>query len=409
MKILFVSAFFPYPPLAGGQSRIWHLIRRLSEQAEVHLLSFFEPSAGLSDVEGARSHCRRVEVVARRHHPYPRRFGRAAPQVVKDFYHPEMSEALRRLMAEEHYDVVQVEYTQMADYLPRFRPGDAPPPAACLTEHDIAFESLYRHARRAPWGKRKASLYWEYLKMLDYETRACRAADCVIAVSERDATQLRSFLPGVWVECVRTGVDTEVMPFHAGPRQPDTVLFLGHMSHMPNLDALGFFYREVFPILRRLRARTRLQILGSRAEHELPRVAPELDAALKADEAVDLVGTVPDTTPYLHQASLMVVPVLVGAGVRVKIFESFAAGLPVVSTTLGAQGIPARDPEHLRLADSPLEMARAIADVLEHADQAAEMAARARRLVEEQFDYRALARRLLGVYRQAVERVRSRT
>lgn len=406
MKVLFVSPFFPYPPLAGGQSRIWHLMRRLSAHAEVHLLSFFEPEAGLPDIQGARSGCGRVEAVPHRRHPYPSRFGQAVPQVVKDFYHPEMLEALRGLIAEERYDVVQVEYTQMADYLPRYRPGDPPRPPACLTALDIAFESLYREARRQRWGRRKASLVWEYLKMMSYETRACGAADCVIAVSERDRKQLLSFVPGARVECVPVGVDTEVVPFHAAPREPNTLLFLGYMGHPPNVDALAFFYRDVWPIVRSLRPQVRLQVVGWRTEVELPRLAPDLHAALARDSAVELVGTVPDALPFLHGASLTVVPVLVGAGVRVKIFESFAAGLPVVSTTLGAQGIPVRDREHLRLADAPPEMARAVVEVLEKPEQAAEMAQRARRLVEEQFDYAALALRLLSVYQQVLERAR---
>ncbi len=407
MKGLFVSPFFPYPPLAGGQSRIWNLIRHLSAEAQTHLLSFFEPEAGLPDVQGARSHCQRVEVVPRRPHPYPSRFGQAAPQVVKDFYHPEMLEALRRLIAEERYDVVQIEYAHMGDYLPSFHPGDPPPPARCLTECEITFESLYRQARREPWGRRKASLFWEYLKMLSYETRACQAADCVITVSQRDRRQLLSFAPRAQVECVPVGVDTEAVPFHSGPREPDSILFLGYMSHPPNVQGLAFFYREVFPLVQRLRSGARLRVVGSRAEVELPRLAPDLHAALTSDTAVELVGTVPDTIPYLHRASLMVVPVLVGAGVRVKIFESFGAGLPVVSTSLGAEGIPVREGEHLRLADSPPEMARAIVQVLEKPEQAAEMAQRARRLVEEQFDYRALAKRLLSVYEQTLAKVRA--
>jgi glycosyltransferase involved in cell wall biosynthesis len=195
----------------------------------------------------------------------------------------------------------------------------------------------------------------------------------------------------------RAGIDTSLYDFRLEGREPFTLLFLGSFRHLPNQDALQWFVRRVFPRVRAAESRARLIVIGSE---------PPPRHSLAEAEAIDLVGFVDDVREPLARYALFVCPILSGSGVRVKLLEAFAAGIPVVSTYCGAEGLTAKNGEICALADDPESFASHILDLLRNPGKACEMAKRARAEVVAKRDMRVMTERLVDCYRAEVRRMR---
>jgi glycosyltransferase involved in cell wall biosynthesis len=222
--------------------------------------------------------------------------------------------------------------------------------------------------------------------------------DRVQVCSRDNAEYLLSFLPqlkGRIDDGYRAGIDTSSYSYRADGREPFTILFLGSFRHTPNLEALDWFVEQVLPLVLAEEPRARVKVVGS---------DPPKRSAFRHAEAVDLVGFVEDVREPLSRYSLFVCPILSGSGVRVKLLEAFAAGIPVVSTRLGAEGLADRDGDICALADEPAEFARRVVDLLGDPQRAAEMTARAREEVAMKRDIRRMTERLLESYRAEVSR-----
>ena len=197
----------------------------------------------------------------------------------------------------------------------------------------------------------------------------------------------------------RAGIDTASYDFKADGREPDTMLFLGSFRHLPNQEALVWLFNEVLPRIQERGPSTRLIVIGSDPppRHSLP----------KTSGNVELIGFVNDIREALAKYAVFVCPILSGSGVRVKLLEAFAAGIPVVSTRIGAEGLAANDGEICRLSDDPEGFAQAILDVLRDPDGAARMAERARAEVVAKRDMHTMTHNLVQNYRETVAEMRA--
>jgi glycosyltransferase involved in cell wall biosynthesis len=226
--------------------------------------------------------------------------------------------------------------------------------------------------------------------------------DRIQVCSRENKEYLASFLPQLESRIqpgLRAAIDTRSYCFRAREREPFTMLFLGSFRHPPNRAALGWFVEKVLPLVTAECPAARLVVVGSEmpAAHGLP-----------WSPAIELRGPVDDAREPLGRCSLFVCPVLSGSGVRVKLLEAFAAGIPAVSTRLGAEGLTRTDGEFCALADEPAAFADKIVDLFVHPEKAVEMAERARRGVEAAWDIRAVTVRLVESYREALEEKRGR-
>jgi len=197
----------------------------------------------------------------------------------------------------------------------------------------------------------------------------------------------------------RAGIDTSLYDFRPTGRDPFTLLFLVSFRHLPNAEALTWFTSEVFPKIRAAEPRARLIVIGS---------DPPPRHSLKDAEAIELVGFVPDAKEPLARYAVFVCPILSGSGVRVKLLEAFAAGIPVVSTYLGAEGLADQDGDICALADDPAGFAQRTIDLLEDSARAEALSRRARERVEQTRDMRVITEKLVESYADEVERMRSR-
>jgi len=391
-SVLFVSPYPLLPPIHGGAVFMNATVRELARVSELHLLCMLEhPSQREAQEEVARL-CASAEFLVRR--SPASRPASPRPHEVREFADEDFEWLIDRQIYTRRVDVVQIEYTHLAQYACRYRRL-----ATVLFEHDVSFQSIGRGVG-AGAGSARLKAGFEYLRTLRYELGVLPRMDRIQVCSRENKEYLASFLPELEnrIETgLRAGIDTGSYRFCSQGREPFTMLFLGSFRHPPNLAALDWFLQRVLPLVTAECPAARLVVVGSEmpAAHSLPQ-----------SSAIELRGRVEDAREPLERYGLFVCPVLSGSGVRVKLLEAFAAGIPAVSTTLGAEGLTRADGELCALADEPVAFAAKIVELFQHPEKAAAMAERARREAETVWDIHAATARLVESYREALREKR---
>jgi sugar transferase (PEP-CTERM/EpsH1 system associated) len=399
MRILWLKSDLLLPLDKGGKLRTWHLMRHLARHHEITYVAFNEPGQPAADVEGMREVAARVETITRSEPTKGtlRFYADAAmhlvdplPYAVGKYRSAEYRRRLETLLAEQNFDVIVCDFLFPAVNLPKHLPC----PTVMFT-HNVESEIWRRHAetRRGVVGR---LLYGaQYRRMLRYEGRALARFDGVLAVSDADRKTFSRLYPGAIsgpAHVIQTGVDTDY--FAPAPSEPESreVVFTGSMDWLPNEDAMLFFCREVLPLIRSEEPGMKVTIVGR---------TPTAAVKKLADEAgVRVTGRVDDVRPYMKDAAVYIVPLRIGGGTRLKIFEAMAMGKAVVSTTVGAEGLPVTDGEHVILADDPATFARAVVHLMRDVERRRRIEAAARALVVERYDWSAVA----GELEDALER-----
>ena len=392
-RVLFLSPYPVYPPVHGGAVFMYQTLQALARITEVHLIALLEYQHELAAHEVFRELCASAEFQVRLEGQQAV-FGAITPHAITEFRNGELEWLIHRQLYTKKIDVLQLEYLPMGQYAAPYRQ------IGCfLFEHDIYFQSIARQFRGMPAGK-KAVAFYEYLRALRYELRLLPKLDRVQVCTRQNKAVLLSFLPALAARVddgLRAGIDVSRYAFRPHGREPDTLLFLGNFRHLPNLEALSWFASRVFPLVQEKRLEAKLIVIGADAppRHFLPR----------ENAAIQLLGFVADIREPLERYSLFVCPILSGSGVRVKLLEAFASGIPCVSTRLGAEGLAGDDGEVCALADTSYDFAARVVDLLAHPEKGAAMAHRARQAVLAR-DVTAMAGRLLDNYRCALRQKR---
>ena len=391
LNVLFVSPYSIYPALHGGAVFMLQALQEMARHHNLFVLTFVDSSDEVEPNLHLEKWVRKVEVCVRKHRPSrPFRMRSHAEQT---FYDSEFASLLDKMVYLHDIDLIQFEYTQLAQY--RLPLRNIP---QCLFEHDLYFRSVGRQLLSGKGGwmeKSREALEW--LRGLRYEVAAAERFDAVLTCHEQEQRVLESLLANgrPWIlPGLRTAVDAAAYPFPGGPRQADSLLFIGNFQHRPNAEGLEYFCDKVFPRIRAQRPGVTLNIVGAGSEGNGEQAF--------AGEGILVLGQVPDIREPLGKYSVFVCPIRTGAGVRVKILEAFASGIPVVSTSLGAEGLAAKPDEEIVLADSPKEFAEGCLRLLENPSLAQSMAASARRLVEARYNWPVVMERLDRAYQELV-------
>jgi O-antigen biosynthesis protein len=395
LRVLFVSPYPICPPVHGGAVFMYQTVRDLACLCELHVIVLLDYAHQRPAHDELDRMCASSEYIVRME-GRQKAFGSTEPHAVREFRNADLAWLIQRQIFTRHIDILQLEYTVLGQYAGRYQRIPS-----ILFEHDIYFQSI---ARRLPFmtnTTEKLQARWEYLRALRYELRMLRAPDRIQVCSRDNRDYIASFLPALTHRIddgYRAGIETSLYTFTPDGREPYTLLFLGSFRHLPNQEALTWFLREVFPKVRAEEPRARLVIVGSDppARHSLP-----------GSEAVDLIGFVEDVREPLKRYSLFVCPILSGSGVRVKLLEAFAAGIPVVSTRLGAEGLASKDGEICALADDAPSFAAHIVSLLGDPEAAVKMAERARAEVAATRDMRVITERLVECYRTEIRKMRA--
>lgn len=275
-------------------------------------------------------------------------------------------------------------------------PERLPVPSVMFT-HNVEAEIFARHHEVARNPLLRAMWRSQHGKMQRFESQALRRFDVVVAVSDRDARQFAAAYGVQDAFVIPTGVDLDFFQW-APPRRDREIVFCGSMDWLANQDGIDFFLDEIWERISREMPDARMTVVGRAPPASL------VERARRFGAAWSFTGFVDDVRPYLQGAAVSVIPLRVGGGTRLKVFEAMAMGSPVVSTTLGVEGLPVTPGEHFLQADSPAAFADAVVGLLRDAAKRESLSAAARALVESRFSYRAAAR----VFEQGCELARSR-
>ncbi|MGH8318293.1 MAG: glycosyltransferase [Steroidobacteraceae bacterium] len=392
MRILWIKTELLHPLDKGGRIRTYQMLRALAREHHVTYLCLDDGAAAPDAMQRASEYC--AELVTIPFHPAKK----SGPAFILDL--------ARNLFSTLPYAVERYRSDAQRAAVARLAPGmdlivcDFLFPSqnvasdlgvrTVLFQHNVEATIWQRHVSVARDLVRRLYLREQWRRMRRFEGKECRRFDRVIAVSEADASAMRAEYGIAQVRSVPTGVNLDYFVAPAARAcNGSEILFVGSMDWMPNEDGIRWFTESVFNLIRARIPDATLTIVGRAPSEKLRKLA-------ERTKGVQLTDTVPDVRPYLARARVSVVPLRIGGGTRIKVYEAMAMGIPVVSTRIGAEGLPVHHGEQLLLADSPAEQAESVTRLLSSPDEAKRLAANALNFVRQHGSWDAVASNFLA-------------
>ena len=387
MKILLTLPRPLLPADTGGKIRSLNIFSRLAQRVEIHALSFADPISDAMPIREMKAMFETYTAVpwheAAKYSPrfyfdvLAKQFS-SLPYFLAKCDGVGFRRAVKNLLAHHSFDVVLCDFLHTAALLLDigFRPK-------VMFEHNVEFLLRKRkhEMEKQPLKRFILAMDWKKTRMI--EAMACRSYDHVLTVSKEDKQTLVDEFAIDQISVVPTGVDTDFFHPTDLPSQPGKLVFVGSMDWDPNEDGMLWFLREVYPKIRRAVPYISLSIVGRNPSSKLRAIAAR-------EPAVEITGRVPDVRPYLSAAEVVVVPLRVGGGTRIKIPEAMAMAKPIVSTRIGAEGLPFHNGREIRIADLPEDFARAVVELLNNDSARASMGAAARTRVSTKHSWHAV-------------------
>lgn len=393
MKIAVITPYLPYPPDTGGKIRSFYLLRGLSRYHTVDLFTVYYGSRP-DHTEALHNLCSGVYMVqlCKNSTSISRltRFLDPLPPLVEYFHTPaSLTEVHQRLQA-GHYDLLVADEICMAPYIHGL------PGPKLVIRHKVDHLHYRDVAAIKPFSFRRVLEWLDIYKLQRYERCSMSEFDAAVCCSEDDAAAIRALNPEGPVVVIGNGVDLDYFVPLEEVSGPPALLYVGTMHYYPNIDAVHCFFQKIHPHLVRLMPDVQVFIVGHN---------PSADVlAWQRLPGVKVTGSVPDIRPYLAKSTVTIVPLRLGRGTRLKILESIAAGRPVVSTSVGAEGLGLRHGEHILIADDPVEFARQTAELLCSRDLRQRLVAAAQPFVAARYSWQALGEQYEAVCRKVAER-----
>jgi len=380
MKILWVSPGFLHPTNRGGQIRTLEMLKQLHARHEVHYIGLDNP-AQPEGLQRSNEYCSRAYPISL--DAPPRRSLKFATQLAANLFSSmplslsrycssAMRDKISELRAATEFDCVVCDFLTPA-------PNFADMSKVVLFQHNVETMIWRRHVEQSPDPVRKTYFKIQANRMFDWERRMCRAAGRVIAVSPQDAATMQAMF-AIDAVSVPTGVDFDYFRRPPDPQRTADLVFVGSMDWLPNSDGVNYFVRDVLPLIWQSKQDCTLAVVGRNP-------SPAMLARAREDSRIQVTGTVPDVRPWLWGASVSIVPLRIGGGTRLKIYEAMAAGTATVSTSIGAEGLDIAHPANIRLADTSRNFAEECLTLLRDAAQRQSMAAHALELVTSRFSW----------------------
>jgi glycosyltransferase involved in cell wall biosynthesis len=402
MHILFLTQIIPYPPDAGPRVKTWHVLRYLAARGHrVTMASFVRPEEE-PFLDEIRKVCAAVYTVPIHRSRladvgyWLRSNWTGRPFLIERDDLSEMRSLVQRLVTSEQVDVIHADQLTMAQFALPF-PGHI----RIFDAHNAVWTIVDRMRQNAPWFLKPVAAL-ESWKVKRYEGMIVREFDHTLAVTGPDRQSLLEAVAAISevgtplvsskITVVPIAVDTlQLQPII---RQVDStnLLTLGTLHYPPNADGIRWFAREVFPLVRRQMPSVTLTIVGKNPPADI------IQFGKQQPNAITVTGYVPDLDPYIEKAALMVIAVRAGGGMRVRILEAFARAVPVVTTTIGLEGIEARPGEDVMVADTPAVFAQMVVELLRDRSLQTQLANNGRRLAENSYDWQVVLQKMDQVY-----------
>jgi len=402
MKILWVKAGGLVPPDTGGKIRSYNILRQLAKHHAVTFFTFY--AAHENDVHAELSQIFQRVIQIPLGLPRAKSAGELLdyavnlfsrePYNLTKYCRPVVRKRLRALLQEETYDVILCDFLVAAGVIP----WDWPGPKVLFTHNveAVIWQRHYEVARNPLW---RALSWREWKRMEAAERRYLQKADYVLAVSENDREAFARFLDPQKLTVAPTGADTEFFQPSGEKEMPNSLVFTGSMDWLPNEDGIYYFANEIFPLIRGQAPDATLCIVGRKPSRRLQDLASRIPN-------IQLTGWVEDVRPYVAQRAVAIVPLRIGGGTRLKIFEAMSMAKAVVSTSIGAEGLPVKNGEHLLIADDPPTFAESTLRLLGNPSQRAQIGQAARHLVQENYSWATVSKGFAQALESAVKRPR---
>lgn len=378
MNLLIVSPFFPYPLSQGGRIRLFNIIKYLSRKNTITLASLVEKKS--VELAPLNKYCDEILLTERKAALLKDLFlflSGSMPFNSVRFSSQEFRSALRNQVKRKSYDLVHIEFSLMWQYANEFQ--NIP---VALDMQNVEYD-LIRQIKERTKNPLKHLLYiLEEKKLKALEELACRQCRICLAVSEGERQLINSKSNPEKVFTVPNGVDPDRFSFEPRKISQNRILFIGGLDYSPNLDSAVFLLKDIFRLIEAENPDITLDIVG----RGLSKIRPYAES-----KNVVLHENVPDILPFMRSADVLAVPLRYGAGTRIKILEAMAAGLPIVTTSKGCEGLEVEHRVHVMIADSPSDFARSVREVLENGGLRHSLVTNARKLIEDKYSWEQIA------------------
>jgi glycosyltransferase involved in cell wall biosynthesis len=389
VRILWLKTELLHPVDKGGKIRSYNMLKELKRSCHITYLTLDDGTADANARELAGEYCHELVTIA---HRVREKFTPGfyvdlvvnltsdLPYAIKKYESPAMRDEIVKRVAAGRFDVLVCDFLAPAVNVPRGI--DCP---SALFQHNVEAMIWKRHYEVQANAAKKSYLFRQWQKMRAFEAKTCPEFDCVIAVSREDRELMEEEYGLKEVYDVPTGVDTEFFrPGAQRASRPENLVFTGSMDWLPNEDAIRYFTEQILPRVRQKIPGVTLTVVGRNPY-------PGLLELSKRDPAVIVTGRVDDVRPYMDEAAVYIVPLRIGGGTRLKIYEAMAMEKPIVSTSIGAEGLPVENGQEIVLADTPETFAGAVVRLIQQPELAAEIGQRAAAKVRQKFGWDKVA------------------
>ena len=394
MRILMLTPYLPYPLWSGGQIRTFNLFKNLAEKHQITLFSFIRQDSEKQNIPILKKYCDEVKVFVKRP-PWSITSLLLSgityyPLVVCMYLNNELKKNIAEAIDRKHFDLIHAETFYVMPNIPQY---DIP---IFLAEQTIEYLVYDHHTQNVNFMPKKMLMDWDVFKIRFWEKRFWKKAEKVIAMSESDKTLMKKMLPDLSVDIVPNGVDTQFFSFNKkhSPHKVKTVLFVGNFKWLQNREAAAFLLDKVWPVIfKKLGDNVRLWIVG---KHPPPQIRKKTPKNVTVSDDID------DIRYAYYRSDLLLAPIYGPGGTRYKILESMAAGVPVVTTSTGIEGLSAVNFRHAVISDSARGLADSSIKVLTDPKLYNRLAENGRHLVEQDYSWKKIAGKLDLIYQKAV-------
>lgn len=397
MKILFLSTIVPYPPQNGHAQRTYNLIREAAKHHEVHLVAFAQKPSEMKSIQQMKDVCVSAQAFRVKHKVSQFHFAiglfmnvfSKKPYECARYDNPEMRQAIRNLVVKDRFDILHCDTLVLSVYQ-----NELPNVPMVLVNHNV--ESILNRRRAARETNPLARLYigLQARKLEAYEREVCARVHGCVVVSDQDKASLMELVPSCDPVVVTNGVDLDFFaPGSEKEVKHDAIVFCGGLYWVPNADGIHWFATRVLERVRKVIPTASLTIIGSDP--------PGKVSALHAPPSITVTGFLEDVRPLIRGAACVVVPLMVGGGSRLKILDALSMSKPVVSTTIGCEGLNVTHGRDILVCDTEDEFAQGVVKVLQDRELAQSLGRNGRRLVQEQYGWEMLGKKMEGVYAAA--------
>lgn len=379
-KILIISPYFPFPARDGGKVRLYNLIKHLSYNNKIYLLAYVEPNADKNCVELAKEFCTGVFPVLREEEK--RIIANDIPRSVSFFYTQAMIDKLQEVLDMVKPDVVQLDFLIMTQYVKHIK--NIP---VFYTEHDMSvlvFNQSF-HDR----DLNDTDRFFEWKKLINYEKHILDYFCSVMVLTDRDKSLIENLNKNVKATIIPTGVDTEFYKPNVYFNEEKSLVFVGHYRHFPNLDAIVYFVKNIYPKIVEKIPNIKLYIVGSGVTKHVENLQ---------NKNIIVTGELEDIREYLRKPNIFVAPVRLGGGIKGKVLEAMAMGVPVVATKEAVSGIDYANNNFALVSDNVDCFAKNVIKLVENDNLYKELSNNSRKITEQYYNWTNIAKKLNDFY-----------